>query len=65
MDFPEQGIIYIKTVDNVPIKLDRTNEIIGSKQKGDFIVYDKIEINDNTKDINLSFLDEEDGIRKI
>ena len=64
MNFPKQGIIYIKSDDNIPIKLERTNEIIGFKQKGEFIVYDKIEINNITKDINLSFIDEEDGIKK-
>ena len=64
MNFPKQGIIYIKTDNSIPIQLDRTNDIINFKQKGEFIVYDKIEINHNTKDINISFLDEEDGIRK-
>lgn len=64
MNFSKLGIAYIKTDNNIPIKLDKTNEIIGFKQKGEFIVYDKIEINNITKDINLSFLDEEYGIRK-
>ena len=64
MNFRNLGIAYIRTNNNISIKLDKTNEIIGFKQKGEFIVYDKIEINNNTKDIILSFLDEEDGIRK-
>ena len=64
MNFTKQGIAYIKTDNSIPIKLDNTNEIIGFKQKGEFIIYDKIEINNNNIDLNLSFFDEEDGIRK-
>ena len=64
MYYPKQGIAYIKSENEIPIKLDKTPDIIGFKQKGDFIVYDKIEINNNTKEIELSFLDEEDCIRK-
>ena len=64
MNFPKQGIAYIKSENEIPIKLDKTPDIIDFKQKGDFIIYDKMEINKSTKEVELSFLDEEDGIRK-